>query len=757
MRRSVKILAAALAGGLALVALCLAGFARLLDAGTVRDRLSADVQQATGRALAIEAVQIRLFPTPVARLHALRLANAAGFGDEPFASVEEAEVGLRLLPLLLHRAVRVDAVSLRGLQLRLERNADGLGNWADLMTAPARADGSAAQDAAPELEPAPSDFDLAALRIESGSLRFEDAQTGFNRRLDALSVDATRIGHSERFDLALTAASAADDSARKAEFKLLTRLLLDRKQGLVTTEAFKLAVQAGQELRQASAEITGQLRLDLRARQFTAEKLQAGIEALGPEIPEAFRHSQFEADVLYDAAKASLRVASAEWRAAGLSVNFAIDGSELDSEHPRFSGPLIVKPFKPRELLAQLGLSAETRDPAALKDASFRARIEATASAASLRDLVVKLDQSTLTGSAELPSFTPLALQLALKLDTLDVDRYRAPQADHEPESAATPAPEAETPLALDRLDRFSAAGTLDIGKLALAGLRLSALKLRLDAARGQDKRLIATATLYGGSLSSSTHLQRGARGRLAESLQLNAVALAPLLADLGRPQLLSGQGNLLLDLASSGSTVSELRRGLAGDIALEVSDGAVQGLNLAQALRRTLALLHGQAFTDAEAAQTEFSLLTFKGHLAERRLRAEELALRSPLYRVEGSGRADLDAETLAGTLRVTVAEALSGQAAEPLSEIAGLSVPVVISGPWAAPRYAPDLRAAMQQKAAERLHERLGQQLERKLGEGSLKDRLQQGLDSLFGRGRKAPPEPAPTPAPAPSPGIL
>lgn len=752
MRRSVKILAAALAGGLALVALCVVALTRLLDAGTVRDRLGAEVQQATGRALVIEAVQIDLFPKPVARLHALSLANADGFAEAPFARADEAVVGLRLLPLLLHRAVRVDAVSLRGLRLHLQRDADGRSNWADLaLAAPEDAD----RTAAPEPSLAQGELDWAALRIESGQVRIEDALTGVDARLEGVTLNAERIGRSDAFDVALSAASAVDGAGRKADFTLRTRLLIDARQRLATTEGFSLALHAEQAALQASAALAGQLRLDLRARQFTAEKLQAGIDVLGPEIPDAFRHSQFEADVLYDAGKASLRVASAEWRAAGLSVNFAIDGSELDGESPRFSGPLIVKPFKPRELLAQLGLSAETRDPAVLKDASFRARIEAAAGAARVRDLVVKLDQSTLTGSAELPSASPLAVQFALKLDTLDLDRYRAPRLEEESASAAGGAVEAEPPLGLDRLDRISAAGVLDIGKLALGGLRLSALKLRVDAARGQDKRLITTASLYGGTLSSSTHLQRGPRGRLAESLQLNGVALEPLLADLGQPAWLRGQGNLLLDLAGSGSTAAELRRGLAGDVALEVGEGAVQGLNLAQALRRALALLHGQPFADTEAAQTEFSTLMVKGRLAERRLRADELVLRSPLFRVEGSGRADLDAESLEAALKMTVAETLAGQSAEPLSEIAGLSVPVVISGPWAAPRYAPDLRAALQQKGAERLHERLGQQLERRLGEGSLKERLQQGLDSLFGRSRKPPAEPAP--GPAPSPGIL
>lgn len=748
MRRSLKILSAVLAAGIVLVALVSVMVVRRLDARAVAARLGEQVEATTGRALSVDSVTIRLLPHPVAQLRGLRLANAAGFDEAPFAQAESAEIGLAVLPLLLQRRLAVDSLRLHGLSLTLQREADGRDNWSDLLRAPSPPSARVAEVAGTR-EHAP--FALASLQIDAGHVELRDARLGLDTALDALALSAEHLQRGEPFELSFGFTSDRLAALAQAQVEVSARLKIDARQTLLTTDRFRLDLHGRHDAVQAAVELAAQLRLDLDAQEFAAEKLQATLALEGTQIPLPLRRSQLEADVLYEANKPGLRVASAEWKVAGLNVNFAIDGSALDQPEPRFSGPLIIKPFKPRELLAQFGIEAPTRDPAALKEMSLRARIEAGADTASVRELVVKLDQSTLGGSLELKTDAPSA-QVALKLDALDLDRYRRPPADPVAAAAAEDSA-AGKPLPFDQLDWLAVAGVLDIGKLTLGGARLAGLKLRVEAPRSQDKRLIATASLYGGSLMSSTHLQRGDSGRVHESLQLAAVDFGALLADLGAPPRLSGSGDLLLDLAARGRTPAELEQSLAGDLALELGEGAVRGLNLAQSLRRTLAALHAQPFADSEAEETAFTSLQAKARIGQRQLRVDELALRSPLYRIEGTGRAALESRTLAASARITVAEALAAQSGEPLSELAGLSVPVRLSGSWDAPQVVPDLRTALLPKPGERARERM---TERRPGDESLRERLLEGLDALFGRGRKPVPSPAPSPAP-PSTGIL
>jgi AsmA protein len=57
-----------------------------------------------------------------------QIANAPGFGSEPFARWEALRFGVAVRPLL-HRELHIDRMEVDGLQLRLQRDATGASNW----------------------------------------------------------------------------------------------------------------------------------------------------------------------------------------------------------------------------------------------------------------------------------------------------------------------------------------------------------------------------------------------------------------------------------------------------------------------------------------------------------------------------------------------------------------------------------------------------------------------------------------------------
>ena len=86
----------------------------------------------TGREFAIEDdLALTFFPWLGVETGSLRLGNAAGFGDDDFASVSSVVMRVRLLPLFRGR-LEVGAVVLDGLELNLARTADGTGQLVDL-------------------------------------------------------------------------------------------------------------------------------------------------------------------------------------------------------------------------------------------------------------------------------------------------------------------------------------------------------------------------------------------------------------------------------------------------------------------------------------------------------------------------------------------------------------------------------------------------------------------------------------------------
>jgi AsmA protein len=103
------------------------------------------------------------------------VANAAGFGTTPFAQWQRLRFGLDARALLGKRLV-IDQLAIDGLQVNLQRNAAGAGNWIFM---PATAD--------PNADPRPITLQVAAIQLRDSQVSFSDAQATW--QLGELSLD----------------------------------------------------------------------------------------------------------------------------------------------------------------------------------------------------------------------------------------------------------------------------------------------------------------------------------------------------------------------------------------------------------------------------------------------------------------------------------------------------------------------------------------------------------------------------------------
>ncbi|MBT7954819.1 MAG: AsmA family protein, partial [Rhodospirillaceae bacterium] len=169
------------------VAIVAAGVAILAatDPADIRDFLTAQVKDATGRELSINGeldLEISLVPSLV--MHDVTFANAKWASAPHLLSLKKLEAGLELLPLL-QGDIRLTQIVLIEPNIQLETNAKGLGNWVFENTTgkqqPAGSDDGAATIPV-----------LSRLLIENGSFNFKDGQSGemIALKLNALKVDA---------------------------------------------------------------------------------------------------------------------------------------------------------------------------------------------------------------------------------------------------------------------------------------------------------------------------------------------------------------------------------------------------------------------------------------------------------------------------------------------------------------------------------------------------------------------------------------
>ena len=108
MGRLAKVLLIIIAGIVGLAVLASVALFLFFDPNDLRDDISVQVKEVTGRDLVIEGdLSLSVFPWIAVNIGRTRLGNAEGFGDEPFLSFEEARLSVRLMPLLFARTIAI--------------------------------------------------------------------------------------------------------------------------------------------------------------------------------------------------------------------------------------------------------------------------------------------------------------------------------------------------------------------------------------------------------------------------------------------------------------------------------------------------------------------------------------------------------------------------------------------------------------------------------------------------------------------------
>jgi len=666
----------------------------LVDPDDYREELAALVERQTGRELRIEGeIGLSIFPWLGVRLGAMTLGNAEGFGPEPFARIEQAEVRVKLLPLL-RREVEMDTALLRGLVLNLARDTEGRGNW----------EGMAGPDEERQRAPEPPPDDraggggLAALAI--GGVRITDARISWEDRAGGQQL----LIH----DLALTSGALAPGEP----FALSLRFAVEGERPRIS----------------GTISLATTLTLDPEAQRYRAADLRLEGDLTAPQFPGGRLAPRLEGEILADLATQRLTARPLELHLLGLHLSGETEVASL-LDAPRAEGRFEMAEFVPRALLERLEVVLpEMADPNTLTKASASFGFSASTSAAALQPLELRLDDSRLEGSVSVTDFTRQALHFDLALDKIDADRYLPPPTG-EP-AAGTPASAGAAgaaQLPMEPLRALDVAGKVTVGHLKLMNLRSEDIHATLNASEGRIRLHPLGARLYDGDYRGDLRLDvRGDVPVIAMDEVLQGVQAEPLLRDFMGKAPVTGTADVAAKLTARGLEPMAMRETLAGNASFRFADGMVNGVNVAQLIRSAHARITGQPAPPQAPQQTDFAELSGSVTVTQGVARNDDLVGRSPLLRVNGQGRANLVTEEVDYTARVTIVGTLTGQGGEPIEELKGITVPLRITGSFSDPRFGVDAERLLESRTRERAEEaiekekeRLEQKLEEKAGE--------------------------------------
>ena len=666
------------------------------DPNAHKARLRQAVLEKTGRELQLPGtLKLKLFPWLAIEVGRAALANAPGFGAAPMVEIEQAQLGLKVMPLL-HRRLEIGEIRLDSPTIRLAVDAAGHNNWAALGVS--RTPETPASRATSMLSTVVEKF-----RITNGTLQYADKSVGTELTLRALNLDTGRLETGKPFNLQLA-------------FTLLQ----------------------GKSL-QAAVQLKGSTTLDPDAKRYQLAAPEIELQLKGAGLPAAGLPVQLSFESIDADLKAqTLKLPGMRVRAAGAQLRGALTGSRI-IDAPHFTGPVELAETSARDLLHKLGIELPTtRDAAMFTRLSFSGNLSAGTEALMLSGLRLKFDDSSMTGRAGISNLANQALSFDLKLDRLNADRYLPPAparagvgGGRNPATGAA-APAAPIAVPVEVLRSLNAHGTLNVGAAVFAGVQYSNLRIGVNAAGGRLRVFPSEAQMYGGQYSGDISIDASARTpRLSFDEHLTGIDFALLLKDMFETQRMSGHGNATIKALASGADSAALLRTLTGTLEFHVDDGALEGADLWYEIRRARALLKNQSPPERSGpARTPFTAMSATGRLSNGVLANDDLHVAMRYLQVNGHGTADLPASTLDYHLDAIVLRIPEEGAAADAQDIVGLKVPVLVTGTFAAPKVRPDVSALLKARAQQEIDRHKDEVIKK------LQDKLQDKLKDLFKR---------------------
>ncbi len=146
----------------------------LIPVDVYKDRIVAEVRDATGRDLRIGGIEFSVFPRIELEAEDVAFANPPGAATPNMVELEELRIHLEFLPLLSGE-LAIDSFVLLDPVIHLEIDKKGRPNWVFAeAAAEAAADGREGTGGPPSL----SELRLGDIRLDNGSLTFLDARSG---------------------------------------------------------------------------------------------------------------------------------------------------------------------------------------------------------------------------------------------------------------------------------------------------------------------------------------------------------------------------------------------------------------------------------------------------------------------------------------------------------------------------------------------------------------------------------------------------
>src|SRR6202012_3356792 len=359
--------------------------------------------------------------------------------------------------------------------------------------------------------------------------------------------------------------------------------------------------------------------------------------------------------------------------------------------------PVPLPPIERQNIPVELTLDAPGAFNAPL---SAKAEVRLNGPVVLINGLSGSLDEGGFSGWGSIDvSSKPL-----VKVD-LDFQRFNIPGSKAQGTSAQQGWSDA--PIDLSGLNYVDAQVKISAAQIDWADAQFAPAAIDATLAGGVLKASVTNLGAYGGQATGEVIVDASTGNPTYQMhCDLVGVRALPLLTSLASFDKLDGKMQAKIAARSAGASPNAIMSNMAGTAFVIFQDGAIRGVNVAQMIRSlTASTLNG--WQEQQEQATDLTQLAASFKIDRGQATTTDLNLIGPLVKITGVGTIDLGTRMIGFRVEPQLVMTTQGQgrAADPV----GFGIPVVLSGPWSAPKIYPEIQGILDNPDAAyaKLHE--------------------------------------------------
>ncbi|MEZ8737379.1 AsmA family protein [Vibrio sp. 10N.239.312.D08] len=668
-------------------------------------------QKHTGLELVIEGdISWQFFPSIGFELGQTELRNPEGFTQPNLFKVDTVGVDVSVTPLFSNQ-LEIGNITLDGAEFYLETLKDGRKNIDALTQASAPQESEPAAGTSSESAPAPQEqtttdasgwtINLAGVTVSNALFEMDDKQAGSFTKLYDVSLNLSEFA----VDTWTTATFAASGENNQQKF----------------------SAQGSAEFKLAEGFASYALRnIDLNAK-FNDPATSIESAKIGLNTFEFDKVNQLTYAVIGNAAGLDL-----DLKGGGeLTVDNAISKVTLNklTLDSTFKGDTLPQSPMKVDMLSDLSFDLNKSHLSFVLEKLQANAIALDGKADVILSEIPKVRFSLHSPNIDLDEF------LGLGNTTETASTAPSGSAGGSTSSSGSSDPAKEVEPDLSALKTLDVKGDITIDKFKANNAKMQNVKTAFSVNRGIAELTSFTSNLYQGSISATAKLDaRKTPATYTAKKKIKGVKVQPLLVDVADNDMLEGTGNIDVNVKGKSLTPTGIKKNLVGTIAINFEDGAVNGINVAQLIRENYAKIKGEKVESTnEAQKTDFSAMKATLKVDKGWVSTNDLSAQSPLLRVTGQGKANFINETVDFLVRTSIVGSLEGQGGKSIDDLKDVTIPIKVTGQWAAPKFALVFDDVLKQKAQKEIDRGL-EKLDEKYGDKIKDEKTRDAVNGLL-----------------------